>query len=95
MTRTMTFNQLRQIKDALPSGSMHRIADELGLEDITVRNFFGSSNFKDGQSVGVHFEPGPNGGMVELDDTAVLDRAIKILQETYHHSNYWKELQDN
>ena len=29
--RTITFNELRKIKDALPSGSMHRIADELGL----------------------------------------------------------------
>ena len=29
--RTITFNELRKIKDSLPSGSMHRIADELGL----------------------------------------------------------------
>ena len=27
--RTITFNELRKIKDSLPSGSMHRIADEL------------------------------------------------------------------
>ena len=39
--RTITFNELRKIKDALPSGSMHRIADELGLDADTVRNFFG------------------------------------------------------
>ena len=26
--RTITFNELRKIKDSLPSGSMHRIADE-------------------------------------------------------------------
>ena len=37
--RTITFNELRKIKDSLPSGSMHRIADELGLNVDTVRNF--------------------------------------------------------
>ena len=49
--RTITFNELRKIKDSLPSGSMHRIADELGLHVDTV------------------------------DDTTVLDRALKILDE--------------
>ena len=39
--RTITFNELRKIKDSLPSGSMHRIADELNLNVDTVRNFFG------------------------------------------------------
>ena len=28
MTKTITFNELRRIKDSLPDGSMHRIADE-------------------------------------------------------------------
>ena len=37
--RTITFNELRKIKDSLPAGSMHRIADELGLNVDTVRNF--------------------------------------------------------
>lgn len=37
--RTITFNELRKIKDSLPSGSMHRIADELNLDVDTVRNF--------------------------------------------------------
>lgn len=39
MNRTITFNELRKIKDSLPSGSMHRIADELNLSVETVRNF--------------------------------------------------------
>ena len=60
--RTITFNELRKIKDSLPSGSMHRIADELGLHVDTVRNFFGGHNFKEGKSVGIHLEPGPDGG---------------------------------
>ena len=55
--RTITFNELRKIKDSLPSGSMHRIADELGLHVDTVRNFFGGHNFKEGKSVGIHLEP--------------------------------------
>ena len=67
--------------DSLPTGSMHRIADELGLNVDTVRNFFGGHNFKEGKSVGIHLEPGPDGGLVMLDDTTVLDRALKILDE--------------
>ena len=53
MNRTITFNELRKIKDSLPTGSMHRIADELNLSVETVRNFFGGHNFKDGKSVGI------------------------------------------
>ena len=38
--RTITFNELRRIKDSLPSGSMHRIADELNMTVETVRKLF-------------------------------------------------------
>ena len=82
MNRTITFNELRKIKDSLPSGSMHRIADELGMSVETVRNFFGGHNFKSGQSVGIHLEPGPDGGLVMLDDTTVLDKALQILKDS-------------
>ena len=81
MTKTITFNELRKIKDSLPDGSTHRIADELGLTVETVRNYFGGHNFKDGKSCGVHIEPGPDGGLVILDDTTVLERALQILNE--------------
>mgnify|MGYP003238416261 CR=1 FL=1 len=47
----------------------------------TVRNFFGGHNFKEGKSVGIHLEPGPDGGLVMIDDTTVLDRALRILDE--------------
>ena len=80
--RTITFNELRRIKDSLPSGSMHRIADELKMTVETVRNFFGGHNFKNGKSVGIHLEPGPDGGLVMLDDTTVLEKALQILRET-------------
>ncbi len=79
--KKITFNELRKIKDSLPDGSMHRIADELDLNVNTVRNFFGGENYTEGKSVGYHIEPGPDGGIVVLDDTTVLDRALSILQE--------------
>ncbi len=82
MSKTITFNELRKLKDSLPDGSMHRIADELGMSVETVRNFFGGHNFVDGQSVGIHLEPGPDGGIVVLDDTTVLDKALQILKES-------------
>ncbi|WP_321517196.1 DNA-binding protein [uncultured Bacteroides sp.] len=92
MNRTITFNELRKIKDSLPSGSMHKIADELNLDVDTVRNFFGGSNFKEGKSVGLHTEPGPDGGLVMLDDTTVLDLALKILEE--HNINHREEFSE-
>ena len=79
MTKTITFNELRKIKDSLPSGSMQRIADELRVDVETVRNYFGGHNYKEGGSCGVHIEPGPDGGLVMLDDTTILDVACRIL----------------
>lgn len=81
MTKTITFNELRRIKDSLPDGSTHRVADELGVSVETVRNYFGGYNYKDGKSCGVHIEPGPDGGLVVLDDTSILERALQILAE--------------
>jgi len=81
MIKTMTFNELRKIKDSMPSGSSQRIADELGITVETVRNYFGGCNYSDGKSAGVHIEPGPDGGVVMLDDTLILDLAMKILDE--------------
>jgi len=79
MTRTITFNELRKVKDSLPSGSMTKIAEELGLEKETVRNYFGGHNYKDGKSCGVHIEPGPDGGLVMLDDSNILEIALKMI----------------
>jgi len=82
MTKTITFNELRRIKDRLPDGSTHRIADELGLSVETVRNYFGGYNYKVGNSCVIHIEPGPDGGLVVLDDTTIFERALQILAET-------------
>lgn len=79
--KTITFNELRRLKDSLPDGSTHRIADELGISVETVRNYFGGHNFKDGKSCGIHIEPGPDGGLVVLDDTTIFERALQILAE--------------
>ena len=81
MTKTITFNELRKIKDALPHGSMAKIAEELGLDTDTVRNYFGGNNYEFGKNCGLHIEPGPDGGIVVLDNTTIYDMAMKILEE--------------
>lgn len=79
MPKTISFNELRRIKDSLPSGSTHVIADKLNVTVQTVRNYFGGSNYDVGNNMGVHIEPGPDGGIVILDDTKILDMALEIL----------------
>jgi len=78
---TITFNELRRIKDSLPDGSMKKIANELNMSVETVRNYFGGANYDEGETVGIHLEKGPNGGIVVLDDTTILDMAMEILEK--------------
>ncbi len=78
----ITFNELRRIKDRLPSGSSQRIADELGIDVSTVRNYFGGKHYGASDHVGIHVEKGPDGGVVTLHDTAILDAAMRILNES-------------
>ena len=80
MTSKITFNELRKIKDSLPDGSIRKLADEFAVSEETVRNYFGGANYTKGSTVGIHMEPGPNGGIVLLDDTAILDRAIQLIE---------------
>ncbi|NMC38484.1 MAG: DNA-binding protein [Bacteroidales bacterium] len=80
MAKTITFNELRKIKDQLPSGSMKKIAEKLDLNEETVRNYFGGTNFEKGQTIGVHFEQGPGGGIVSFDDTTILDLARTMIE---------------
>ena len=44
MTKTISFNDLRRIKDSLPDGSIRQIADKLNVTPQTVRNYFGGTN---------------------------------------------------
>jgi hypothetical protein len=82
MERKITFNELRKIKDSLPDGSIKKIAREFELSEETVRNYFGGANYTSGAAVGIHMEPGPNGGIVLLDDTTILERAKELVAET-------------
>lgn len=81
MTKTISFNDLRRIKDSLPDGSISKIADKLNVTPQTVRNYFGGSNYEFGKNCGVHIEPGPGGGIVVLDDTTIYDMAVEILED--------------
>jgi len=77
----MTFDQLREIKHSLPSGSISRIADTLNLDEQTVRNYFGARK-PDGSMPGHHLQPGPEGGVINLDQNAkILDLALEIINQ--------------
>jgi len=79
---TITFNELRKIKDRLPHGAIRKIAKNLNLNEETVRNYFGGTNYREGESAGIHLSQGPDGGVVKIDDTTILDMAIKMTEET-------------
>lgn len=78
----ITFEELRRIKHQLPTGSVHRIAEELKIEEQTVRNYFGAKKYEEGRIVGKHIQPGPDGGFVELDDETILVVAKRIISES-------------
>ena len=77
----ITFNDLRDIKHKLPTGSISRIARTLNIAEQTVRNYFGATKFDERETIGVHIEPGPGGGVVHLDDDEILKVARQILAE--------------
>ena len=52
----ITFNELRRIKDKLPSGSSQRIAEEVGVSVDEVRNYFGGRHFDGAGAPGLHGE---------------------------------------
>jgi hypothetical protein len=83
----ITFNELRRIKDNLPAGSIKMIADHLQLSEDTVRNYFGGTHYPSGECVGVHVEQGPDGGIVALDDTTILEMARSILDKENQLTN--------
>lgn len=77
----ITFNDLRDIKHKLPTGSVGRIAGQLGIDEQTVRNYFGAKKYAQGDITGNHLVPGPDGGIVHLDDPTILNLALDILGE--------------
>ena len=76
----ITFRELRKIKHQLPTGSVEQIATKLHMEPQTVRNYFGAKKYADGSIIGKHIQPGPDGGIVNLKDTTILDLAKSIIE---------------
>ncbi|MBP6828770.1 MAG: hypothetical protein KA165_19535 [Saprospiraceae bacterium] len=64
----ITFAELRRIKHSLPPGSIHRIAEELNIDEQTVRNYISAYEYSEG-------------GIVHFEDTTILNRALEILEE--------------
>ena len=69
----ITFNELRRIKDKLPSGSSQRIADELNLDVNVVRNYFGGRHFDEGGC--------PAGRHAARRTSSILECAMRIIAE--------------
>ncbi len=76
----ITFDELREIKHKLPTGSVKLIAEKLNIDEQTVRNYFGAAKYEDDSSIpGIHIQPGPNGGIVHIEDTSILDLAKALI----------------
>lgn len=78
----ITFNELRNIKHKLPQGSVKKIAEQLNIDEQTVRNYFGAHKIDNGSIVDQHIQPGPEGGIVYLQDTTILDMAMEMIQNS-------------
>ncbi len=78
----ITFEELRQIKHELPKGGVKKLSQLLNINEQTVRNYFGATDTKEGQISDLHKQPGPNGGIVHLEDTTILELAKKMIEES-------------
>ncbi len=85
--KTLTFNELRKIKDSLPEGSIKCIADKLGISEETVRNYFGGTHYTHDSVTGIHTEKGLDGGIVRIDDSTILELAMQIIAESSIEKN--------
>ena len=77
----ITFEELRSIKHALPTGSIAKMANQLNIDEQTIRNYFGAQKTEGGAAIGAHLQPGPNGGIVHLEDTTILNLAKQIIEQ--------------
>jgi len=78
----ITFEELRKVKDSLPDGSMKKIADQLSIDEDTVRNYFGGAHYADGgESIDIHFEKTASGGVVKLENTEIFEAAQKLIDK--------------
>jgi hypothetical protein len=76
----VTFEELRRVKHALPTGSIARLAQEFNMDEEAVRNYFGGGHYKNGQVAEFHLESGYGGGVVHLENTSIFDRAMEMIQ---------------
>ena len=86
--KRITYNKLRALRDALPDGALHRIAHDLNMDIDVVRSYFGCYDLIKGAPAGFHVEPGPDGGIVLVDDTKVLDYALQMLHDFSNPTKY-------
>ncbi len=78
----ITFAELRKIKHQLPTGGVKAIAQELNLDEQTVRNYFGAKKYDDGEIVGKHVQPGPHGGYVNIENPEIIATAKKLIAKS-------------
>ena len=81
----ISFDELRKIKHQLPKGGVQKISQMLRIKEQTIRNYFGAKDHKEGAISDIHKQPGPNGGIVNLKDTTILDLALKMIKESRKH----------
>ena len=78
----ITFEELRKIKHNLPTGCVSRIAEQLELPEQTVRNYFGAKKYSEGgEVVDLHVQPGPNGGIIEIDNPKIIELARQMISK--------------
>lgn len=80
----ITLDELRQIKHSLPPGSISKIANSLNLDEQVVRNYFGAHHL---ELSGNHIQPGPNGGIVSIEDPTILNMAKSLIKESTANSS--------
>ena len=75
----ITFDELRDIKHSLPTGSISKMSKMLDLPEQTIRNYFGAHDYQEGGIAMKHVQPGPKGGIVYLEDTTILETAKSLI----------------
>ncbi len=75
----VSFEELRRVKHALPPGGVAKLAQEFQQTEEAIRNYFGAGHYKNGDISEFHLESGYGGGVVHLENTAIFDRAIQLI----------------
>ena len=81
----ITYDELRDLKHLLPTGSVKLIASQLDISENRVRNFFGGNRKDPSVIVDLHRQPGPNGGLYYTDETKIIELARRIISYRTRH----------